>query len=408
MNNLRRRFIAPDRLRRVGRALLFSLVLAAVCLYVTDRNGTSAIVRGDFPAFWSLAVIADSPEPSKLYDLATQTQIQNEAWPSLKGAVLPAAYPPYLAFMVRPLALCSADTARLIWALCSVALYLVGVRNIARLQPQLAPHVSDCLVTISLFAPVALGILGGQFLAVMIFLVSVVLSSDMKHGLRSDIALGCAVGFLFLKPYYGCAFMASLLVSRRWRAVGMAGVVMCSLWLMGELLLGARWLQDWYQFAVWFSRVNFDGNWYHMPNIHAGLRALGGMLGFPNVHMIGVIAIGAFLLLSSPAFLVPMIRKAWRERKSRDLYIVTVMMIVMGMSQANFYDLGLVVSVAALLFRPARAIDWAFVAMVWLVALLGAVYRVAAGPPYFFVSGLLLSVYIIMRLWGAERRPDDV
>ena len=398
MNSLESRVVTQIRLRRIGYALLVSLILGAVFLYATDRRGESSITRGDFPAFWSLAVIANSSEPSKLYDLSTQIRIQNEAWPSLEGTVLPAAYPPYLAFMLRPMALCGAETARLLWAVCSVVLYLAGVRNIARLYPRLVPNVSDSITVMSLFAPLVLGVLGGQFLAVMIFLFSIVLSDDMKRGPQSDARLGCAVGLLFLKPYYGCAFMMSLLVSRRWRAVGVALIVVSILCWMGYCVLGGRWWSDWYNFATWFSRINFEGNWHHMPNIHAGLLWLSRTLALPSLTLIGWAVIAGLIVILSHPFFLPLIQRAWREGYSQNLYILTVVIIVMGMSQANFYDLGLVAAGGMVLFRPDRTLDWSMLVGVWLTALMGAVYRAEIGPPYFFVAGFILSVYIGVRL----------
>jgi len=86
---------------RLDRALIAAsvgLVIALVVALFAEKSPSAAINRGDFPAFYTLARIASSSEPHRLYDLKLQTDVQNEVWPTFEGGVLPAAYPAYVAF----------------------------------------------------------------------------------------------------------------------------------------------------------------------------------------------------------------------------------------------------------------------------------------------------------------------
>jgi hypothetical protein len=162
----------PFFYRRALAALLISGAVAVVVMGALDTRQTTAVRRGDFPAFWSLAVIASGDQANRLYDTELQREIQNKAWPSLNGEVLPAAYPPYLAYVLQPVASLDPSTARWLWTVASVLLMYVGVIILVSLNRRITWKPWMVFVLLMMFSPILRGVIGGQFLPISTFSIA--------------------------------------------------------------------------------------------------------------------------------------------------------------------------------------------------------------------------------------------
>lgn len=124
--------VLSARINRFLIAAALGLAIAIIGALSIEQAPSAAIVRGDFPAFYTMATLASRGEGARLYDLETQRQVQNEAWPSLDGSVLPVAYPAFLAFFIEPLAKLSPSNARLVWVVGMGICVVVAGALIAR------------------------------------------------------------------------------------------------------------------------------------------------------------------------------------------------------------------------------------------------------------------------------------
>lgn len=244
-----RRFVAllsePAVARRVLAAFLLLAVVAIARLAINDSTETTALRRGDFPAFWSMAVVADGSEPERLYDTELQRQVQNAAWPSLAGGILPAVYPAHVALLVRPLARCDHRVARWIWTALSVAAALVGVSILVRSNPRISWTAWMVFAVLCCFGPFVRGVMGGQVLSFMVLFYALGIVCARSVLRYAGIVLGVVLGVWLCKPYYAlCALLVPVLQRRTASLVCFALMAVIT-WQLGTLVVGYDWVSQW-------------------------------------------------------------------------------------------------------------------------------------------------------------------
>ena len=398
------RFLAllsdPQIVRRSLAAFLVLGAFGAWYLAQHDSEETSALRRGDFPAFWSMAVIASGPEPHRLYDLELQRQVQNEAWPSLKGAVLPAAYPPQVAFVLRPLAQVDHETARLIWTGCNLVAVIVACVLLVRRNGTIlwAPWMVFSLLCI--FSPVLRGILGGQVLSFVMLLFALTAALERRNSWRADLFLGLGLGVWLCKPYYALCALAVPVMQRRWVALLSFSVVAAVSWWAARGVMGPGWFSAWAAFAQTFAAINIETNAHQMPNLWAQIYRLFGpseraattwWAVIPGVY--GLCLGGVYALLSSRSVRV----LVSTPRQNGDLLLLLILSLsVVLMPQVNFYDLGLMACIVIVIFRPGHREDWWFVGVCLLLAQGGV--SPPFGAPIHFLIALSALVYVSLRV----------
>lgn len=342
------------RLERVLIAASLGLALAIVIGLLTEKSPSAAINRGDFPAFYTLARISSGDEPRRLYDLKLQTEVQNEAWPALNGSVLPAAYPAYVAFLVRPLAYLNPDTARLVWVTFTMVCAVVGVLALARRVPALAGMGWQLVVGAFLFAPFFMGVIGGQIVGVSVLCYALLVALSYRRGFGSDVSSGIVAGLWMVKPHYGLAAVAVLLFERRWKACVSWLVVTTILWTLGARVAGVNWVAEWLAFARHFSEVDLATNASQMSGVVPLVYSLTAMFGVGPSSS----SFSWQILTAGAAFVVPLgLFIAVRCGRSRDTR-VSIGLLVLGpllilfAPMVNFYDLSLGLVPLMALFRP--------------------------------------------------------
>lgn len=387
----------PVVIKRCLGLFLLSVIGVVVFYGINDSEQVSAVRRGDFPAFWSMAVIASSAEPSRLYDLKTQRQVQNTFWPSLNGALLPAAYPAHLAFVLAPLARLDCRVARGVWSIGSVLIAFGGLSMALRLNPRItwAPWMIFSLLLV--FTPTLRGFLGGQVLPLISALFALLLTLERRGGSKPvDLALGAIIGVLLFKPYYAIAALMVPVLQRRWWTLLSFSFLAGLSWYLGSLVLGPSWLSEWSAFASYFAKGNLETNAHQMPNIWAQIESL--CIGCVSLarfkwaliflaYLIFTLMFGALLGASTVHSLIRDPR-----RYGGYLYILFLSLVVLLMPQVNFYDLGVLVSPIIVLFRPEEKLDRYLVTACFIAALFAI--EPPLGIPVHFIVGLLALGYI--------------
>jgi hypothetical protein len=382
----------PVIVRRTLATFLMLGAIMSVWVAVNDSRETTAVRQGDFPAFWSLAVIAAGPEPHRLYDVELQRAVQNAAWPALAGSALPAAYPPYVAYVLQPLAHLDHMVARQIWTGVSLVASFVAVLLLVRLNPSLPWAPWMVWTALFLFSPTLRGIAGGQLMSIIALLMALCFTFERRRSWMADVLLGAALGVLLCKPYYALCALAIPILQRRWLAILCFSAVALGWMQCAVAVLGDDWFIEWTTFARRFAQINLETNSHQMPNLWAQLYSIYG--GTQNFGLVGwglavasyaALALGVFYVIGPTA-----VRKLLKApRQYGDLLLCLVLsLVVILMPQVNFYDLGVVACAVISLFRPGSLFD-----RVTVIACI-VISQFAVSPPFG------LPVHFVLALIG--------
>ena len=393
------------RIDRLLMAAALGLIIAIIAALSIETAPSAAIARGDFPAFYTIATLANRGEGVRLYDLETQRQVQNELWPSLQGSVLPVAYPAFLAFCLEPLAELSPSNARLVWILGMVLSVLVAGTLIARSTPSLRGLTWQVIVTSFLFAPLFLGVLGGQIVGLSVLLYSACIFLVRMKEKAMEIPLGVMAGLWMYKPHFALAVVVVFLARRKWIAIG-AWLVTCGLlWTLGASVAGVDWLSRWYGFAREFARIDLMSNAPQMTGIVPFLYVLqngmperwasGGEL-WDQLTIISALVVPSVLLLVS---------RRCGENGAYGTLLAVGPLLVLFAPAVNFYDLALAALPLALLFQPSQRLDRLLA--VALIALSQIAIALKDGGMKGSCFGLAICVaYLFIKAIARERAHD--
>lgn len=380
---------------------VFLVMAAAVVVWVAvkDTAETTAVRRGDFPAFWSMAVIASGAEPQRLYDIELQREVQNAAWPSLGGSLLPAAYPAQLAFVLQPLATCDHRVARWLWTAACLAAAFVAVTIFVRSNPRIRWTPWMVFAALCVFGPSMRGMMGGQVLSFMMCVFALVVVLGRRSDLLGDVLLGVLLGLWLFKPYYALCALGVPALQRRWTTLVSFAIVALLSWWLGALVVGLQWTSEWFAFAQRFAQLNIETNAHQMPNMWAQLYRFLGEPGKPSpwwwvsvVASYAVLGVGISALLGRGT--LRSLLTAPRENGDV-LFFLTLSTVVVAMPQVNFYDLGITACAVLALFRPERLGDRCFAGVCILLSQFST--NPPLGLPLHFLLGLAGLGYVCLR-----------
>src|SRR5206468_3763041 len=137
------------RIALVLTALFFAGMLAF-------RTISGEAVRNDFHTIYSAAWIMMHEDPARLYDLQTQTRVQEQLFH--RPGVLPFLHPPFEAVLFAPIAAIPYLLAYFIWGLVNSALWFWFVYRMRAFAP--APeHDLGYLLACFGFMPVLIALL---------------------------------------------------------------------------------------------------------------------------------------------------------------------------------------------------------------------------------------------------------
>jgi hypothetical protein len=327
-----------------------------------------------------MAVIAAGNEPHRLYDVELQRQVQNIAWPSLAGSVLPAAYPPYVAYVLRPLARLDHRVARQVWTVASLGASFVAVLLLVRLNPCVPWPAWMVWGVLFLFSPTLRGIAGGQLLSFVVLCIALCATLEQRRSWLMDLMLGAVLGVLLCKPYYALCALAIPILQCRWLTIAGFSVIAFGWTRCAVAVLGANWFLEWGRFARRFAQINLETNVHQMPNLWAQLYGIYGSV--QNLGLVGwavtvvsyaALAWGVYFIIGPRA--TRTLLKSSRQYGDLLLYLVLSLVVVL-MPQVNFYDLGVVTCAVIAMFRPDSLFD-----RVTVIACI-VISQCAVSPPF--------------------------
>jgi Glycosyltransferase family 87 len=182
----------------------------------------------DFAGPYTGAMILRGGHAGKLYHVSEQVRVQ-ENLPGQPGMFLPYLYPPFQAVLLLPLTRLGYRSAYIGWGVINILLWLVARRlltNAIALDPY------RCLKLCSLFFPVAVTIIQGQFS--LIVLVSFVLTYSLLQQKR-EFAAGVALGAGLVKFQIVLPFALIFVFRRKWKFI--AGLTTVAGFLVAVSLL---------------------------------------------------------------------------------------------------------------------------------------------------------------------------
>jgi hypothetical protein len=361
-------FWTPERSRLILRIVTVLQLFAVVLTYIHDTKSTKSIRRGDFPSFYMAAAIVESGQLDRLYDLKYQKQVENHYWPSLAGNITPFPYPPFVAYVLSPLAKFSPEKAQLIYLSFMLSFFVASILLIA---PVLKRDSLDLLCLALLFAPVPGGIFSSQNTALSMFCYAGAVSFLAKD---NKFVAGIFSGLWFFKPHFALIFSIAILFATGSRAFVLGLAIPCLLYyFLGTLLFGISWPLTWLEFLKIYNSLEHKLNSYHTVSLNGSF--------LPDWLSI------AFSLL---IFLYVLIKVA----KNVDLIKFALILgpvIVTISPHTIYYDLGLSFFALAFLISPKNDRE---VSM--LVLFLLAVLYASSNRSLFSVSPLILVAPITL------------
>ena len=381
-----------------------AFIAASITVWLTDIQMKGALRRGDFPAFYSLAVLAAN-EPQNLYNMERQREVQNQFWPSLNGEFLIASYPPYTAWMLQPLALLPAQSAKVVFTLLMVALVFAAARILRLLDATWKKSSLPPETLLFLCAPIPVAVMGGQNLALSLFLLLAIIALLETKSFSCDLLAGVLLGMWCFKPQYGLPMVVMVTLLGRPRVLGGVAPILTGAFFAGAAILGTGWLEQWSRFSYEFSKLNLETNGFQIISIVAGAREISRVLtGVPDTSLALTIMIvcylGMTLALGWIIFRLPPTQRIVLGLPT------TAAALTLLTPQTTFYDIGLF-SVPLLLLTP-RIFSLRF----WGIILTGFAViewcrHLTRFPLYFVYANVLfvLLIYGIMQLRRANDTP---
>jgi hypothetical protein len=233
-----------------GFALLSLLLLARDTL--TSPPGITE--GGDFPIFWSGAVLAAAGRPEAAYAIGPDHTFEQ---------ALP--YPPIMILLCRPLAGLSQTEALLLWFLLGAALYAFS----------LSRFVGWRIAGLAIFGtPAALcNIICGQ----NGYFTAALLGWGLALVDRRPVTAGILLGMLGYKPQFGILVPVALVAGRYWKTAAAAAACVGLLAATSMMLLGMdAWISFFHRLMLQRQLTELGTLlWTRMPTVFIMIRLLG-------------------------------------------------------------------------------------------------------------------------------------
>ncbi len=391
--------VTSDRLRRYSLALALGLLLGWLLFLVAGQREGSAVLRGDFPAFYAAAELVWSGQGRALYDFELQRAVENHHWPDLAGDYYVFAYPPFFALLLAPLAALTPLAAKVLASLVLVAALLGALWLLRPVSAFVRQQFVFTLVYLLSFAPLQIALVWVQNTALTLLPFALV---HLAAQAGRPLVMGLAAALLLYKPQFGALLAFYLLVWAQGNPppggglkalIAGWGLGALALYLPGVLVLGWDWPLTWLSAAGQFGAANFVINDTNMISL-AGLvywvadRALDlGAAALPLAYGLA----GLLLLLST----------AYIRREPARLILVPPLVLLLS-PQTLFYDVTLALQSLLLVLRPGQSRDYLLLAGVWVYGSAALLLRDSWDFPLF---APLLWVLLAMLVPWARRLP---
>lgn len=332
----------PLRAMLAGLALGASLLFAGACLVIVLRFGDRdagtdrLIVQNDFVAFQAIARLAERGRLELAYDPGALLALERDFAKSPDRELLPAAYPPSFAWMMRPLAALDVVDAYRLWVASTLGAAALVVLLLARrwwvvpLTP-LMPAVAFCAVV---------GQNGN--------LSAALLGAGIGLLQSRPLAAGIAFGLMTYKPQLAIALPLCLLAGGHLRALASAAATAVAIVLASVAAFGPGPLLAFLsslgpQADLFFGSATHL--WHRMPTVMAAVLQLTG-------HRAVAAALQALAALVALAALA----RIWRHTERRDVRALGLV-ASMPLVSPYFFDYDLAVGIVPLALVAGRAAE---------------------------------------------------
>lgn len=380
-------------LRILSICALFALLIPIFLEFFVFLEAGSLIHKGDFPAFYSAAKIVSAGKISSLYDFSLQREIQNEAWPELRGSYHAFIYPPSFALFLIPLATFSATTAKLIYVLIQGAFFLTALFLARSYVPSLKKHFLESAVFSFAFLPIYTGIIAGQNTALSLCLFSAAIYFFNKPSKFSELLSGAMIGLWFFKPQYPVFFLVLFFFFRKWKLI--LGVIFGGALhlLLSYCLLGASFFSEWALALKTFIPLEIKANAYQMISLVGVSRALSQTF---DCQLLVTFAY-FFCALSFSLFFF-FLRKKEFDLK---IFLSFPVCILLISPHSLFYDLGLLVLAFLYFYEAEKIQDLILLLFVFFMA---AIFSITRDQ---FIFSPFIFLIIAVFIWQLRKLEGD-
>jgi len=262
----RRHWLSAERLRIYPWALVVWYALVAWTFYSQAQGMVlhGEPIGSDFIAYWTASDLALDGDPSKAYDQAVISELQQRMLPD-RLAFAPWIYPPTFLLLVLPLALLP-----YLWSyLAFMAASFAGCYAVLR---RIAPREAGLLLLLAFPGSFEVVVHGQNG-----FLTVALAGAGLLWLERSPVLAGVAFGLLTFKPQLGLLIPLALACAGAWRAMFSAAVTAVAFMGLSLVVLGADTLMAFADSVATSSRWMAEGHFrlIKMPTVFALLR-LGG------------------------------------------------------------------------------------------------------------------------------------
>jgi len=375
----------------IAFALTVAVYLATTSWHLPfPRDNTTLVLGRDFLNLWMYGRAADTPDPSRFYDVGTY----NAELLSLLGQGYPGqnwSYPPSVMLLASPFARLDYLAALALWTSLGLLLFLwVAHRQLndwrILLPIALSPAALHCLIS-------------GQ----SSYMTTAMLVTIFAWLNPRPILAGVLIGLLTIKPQVGCLLPLMLIAAGRWRVFASAATTTILLVMLTSAVFG---------FQVW---IDF---------IERGLPAQNLVLSDPdrimtpfqptvfmNVRGLDLdytVAMVAQLFVSVPSILA--LVWAFRYRRDADPRLLLALFLACTVSASPYllsYDT-LPLTLAAVTLMAAGMLDGAGRRLAQLVfwgPMLQLVFGLAHLPGPALIAPAF-AAWLVFRLKSAETATD--
>jgi hypothetical protein len=345
----------------LGLTLGASFVFSAICLalvlqFGSDQAGSGrTVVQNDFFAFQSIARFASEGRPELAYQPDALLALERELAKDPELKLLPAAYPPWFALMIRPLGAMDTVQAYRLWVASTLAAAALVALLIARRWWML---------------PVALTLPAAAFSAAAGQngnLSAALLGAGLWLLPTRPVLAGMAFGLMAYKPQLALALPFCLLAGGHFKALASAALTLAAMIAASIAVFGPAPLLAFVANLVtetdrFFGDLPLD-LWHRMPTVMVGVLQLTG-------HRTAATLLHAAVALAALAALVGVWRSTDRD-EVRALALVASMPLV----SPYLFDYDLAVAIVPIAFLLGRGSGEAWtpsrllvIAALWLTA----------------------------------------
>jgi len=245
-------------------------------------------LRGvDFINFYTMGVLARTGRVSEIYDLTAFHRAQTALVPASSRDLYPPVYPPQTALLFAPLTVISYGKAASIWALLSIAAYLLIVRAAIRITG--GPIADDSLLWAGAlaFPPFWLTVMNGQ---VTLILLGAFFAAWIALRRRQNFLAGAALGLVAIKPQFGLPLVVVVIAGREWAMLAGAAASVATQAAVVWLTMGSDALWGYWTFipAILGNADVLEAKPFNSHSI----RSLTGLLPGPIGAMVWTVASG--------------------------------------------------------------------------------------------------------------------